>query len=82
MLEFHSSERDGAEGAERKAWLLNRESGYNIVSIEHRSMPVKDIPSEAYNPRWGRSQLVYIIRAEKPLFPKFFSKFIPDIIEA
>ena len=82
MLEFHSSEREGAKGAERKAWLLNRESGYNIVSIEHRSVPVKDVPSEIWNPRWGRSQLGYVIRAEKPLFPKFFSRCIPDIIEA
>ena len=80
-LVFHSSEEEGAKGAERKAWLLNRESGYNIVSIEHRTMPVARPFAKAQNSKLGRNWLGYIITVKKPT-PELFSNFIPKIIEA
>ena len=80
-LVFHSSEEEGAKGAERKAWLLNRESGYNIISIEHRTAPAPRPFLTTKDSKWGRSWLGYIITVEKPL-PELFSNFIPKIVEA
>lgn len=80
-LVFHSSESDGAEGARRKAWVINRESGYNIISIKHRSMaPVGVFPAKPLIV-WGKSELGYEITAVKPI-PGFFSRNIPSVMEA
>lgn len=80
-LVFHSSEEDGREGALRKAWMLNRESGYNIVSIEHKNMT----PTGAF-PRkpqiiWGKREMGYRITAVMPP-PEYYSSLIPLVVEA
>ena len=35
IMPYHTSEADGANGALRKAWLLNKESRFKILSITH-----------------------------------------------
>ena len=79
-LYFHTCEADGEEGAKRKAWLLNRESRYNIISIEHRARPSFGLSSARSPMLWGRSQFGYKITAVSPL-PEYFSTYIPGIVE-
>ncbi len=78
---FHSSEEGGREGALRKAWLLNRESGYNIVSIEHTSMAPANF--SRYKPPiiLGKREMGYRITAVIAP-PECYSSFIPAIMEA
>ena len=81
VMQHHSSESEGVNGALRKAWLLNKESRFNILSITH--YPPSKINGYALlnNPMGSRSvKSGYVITVET--IPKLYTDFIPSVIEA
>ncbi len=81
MIErYLSCEENGAEGARRKAWFLNRECKYNILSIEHTMVPQAGSRSTPYAANYMKNELGYRITVDT--LPTFFSDFIPQITEA
>lgn len=81
MLErFISSEENGAEYARTKAWMLNKECGYNIISIEHTLVPQAGSLSTPYAKNYKQRELGYLITVDT--LPTMLSDFIPRVVEA
>ncbi|MBQ7201981.1 hypothetical protein IJS18_01145 [Candidatus Saccharibacteria bacterium] len=77
---YLSSEENGAEGARTKAWWLNKECGYNILSIEHTLVPQAGSLATPYAPNYRKTELGYRITVET--LPTLFSTLIPSVVEA
>lgn len=77
---YLSCEENGANGAINKAWMLNRECRYNILSITHTLVPQAGSLSTPHAPNYRKKELGYRITVET--LPTLFSDYIPAIIEA
>ncbi len=77
---YLSAEANGAAGAINKAWMLNRECRYNILSITHTLVPQAGSLATPYAPNYRKLELGYRITVDT--LPTLFSDFIPSIIEA
>ena len=81
VMHHHSSEADGENGAVRKAWLLNKESRFNIISITHHPPSKINGYTLSQHPTGCRSMRAgYDIAVET--VPTFYSDYIPSVIEA
>lgn len=76
---YLSSEENGPEYARMRAWSLNRESGYNILSIEHTLVPQAGSLATPHAKNYLKREPGYRITVET--MPTMFSDFIPRIIE-
>ena len=77
---YLSCEENGATGAINKAWMLNRECHYNILSIVHTLVPQAGSLSTPYAKNYRGTELGYRITVET--LPTLFSEYIPAIVEA
>ena len=70
----------GPEAAKRKAKYLRDVMGYDVLSIEHKQVPVAGSESTPFSPSWGKTELGYYITVDTDGYVGE-KKPIPEIVE-